>query len=1198
MKRRNILLTLLLLVVAACAAAAFVACNDEPAGKRAVARPEADGTVFVYDGTEQTYVLNLDSEDYVLAPDSDSLTQKKAGEYGIILQLADPDNTAWAAEGAGEVDGARLTLPFVISPKTVTVAAKINVSDKVYDGTCDITQTSYSPTTGSSVSGSVDGDDLNITVDLSRSHFDSADVGDSVPVTVCVVLDGDDKDNYRLEGGCTMQKTAAEITPLQVFVELTAPEKAECGNVASPTAAFTRGKYSEAFIYQYKLPVPEDNLGVAFSYTGEDYNGEPYNAEHKPDKAGEYVVTATLSGEKAGNYYLAKTQCSFTVSHDSEGWTNTVEGDPHSGGGMHSLTCACGKVIEEPCSYETEYFDATCEAAGYHIHTCTGCGVTIKHEDEPAKGHSYGAYRFSRTEEVGGETKYYHISECVHCGETQEEECDKTPDDTHEASCSEAGYTEYTCSVCGNITHRDLQEKLAHEFGEVELADDGEWHHKRVCEVCNEVEYFSCSTEVRYRYATCEEPGWCTTECTVCGKSRKNYFLGNSLGHLWSEYEYMDEGDGVHDTHKRVCLRAKCGREEIQECDETSIDEVATCVKPQNITTVCSKCQHTHTSQGEEALGHDWGEDWKVEKAGKGGGHIRTCTRCGEVQRGDCEFFEGKLVEPTCTDAGSLTFGCNTCANGYTDIVAALGHNYPKSKDEAEAGGYKFDITDEGHDTVCMRCKEVASGKHTYNHTNLCDVCSRDGLIYERVGAEYSVKSGRALTSASKIIIPSHIDGIPVTSIADAYISGSSTMQAFSQMNNIVEVVLPYTIKSIGKYAFDTCRNLVSVTVAEDGGHSSELEKIGECAFQNCGRLDHIHIPKTVKYIGDRAFMRCSTLNDLTIVWDEGDHAAGYEMEIGNDAFAGTEYFNDRANWTACSHGDGEGAALYLNRHLLKVDEGFTGVFKIKEGTVTVGSGAFSGCTKITKLVLCAELKEFSHDAFKGCENIGEVVYDGTIAKWLEITFENDAASPTSVDGSRLNIHGATGAVTISEGVTKLPAGIFKGSSITSVTLPSTLTYIGEEAFENCLSLESVTMAAGTLYYVGADAFVGTPFYEKGFEGGVLYLGDCLIAATEDAGETVTLKAGTASIAARAFYGNAVVKNVTITEDVQYIGAEAFAGCTALQGVTFESPENWFATSLTHGIGRWPDVSSAESAAREFKNFYDGYWRKADFNLV
>lgn len=172
-----------------------------------------------------------------------------------------------------------------------------------------------------------------------------------------------------------------------------------------------------------------------------------------------------------------------------------------------------------------------------------------------------------------------------------------------------------------------------------------------------------------------------------------------------------------------------------------------------------------------------------------------------------------------------------------------------------------------------------------------------------------------------------------------------------------------------------------------------------------------------------------------------------------------------------------------------------------------------------------------------------------------------------------------TGAVTVpatvpnSDGTRSAVVGIaaeaFRGTSITSVTLPASLLWVGDGAFSDCVNLESVNFSsasarlggalfagcenvalAGTdnIVYVGKNALENTAYLAEHAADNELYIGKCLYRSTADG--DVTLKAGTLSIAPEVFKG-ATVYSVTFCDGFQIIGDDAFSGCDALYTLRF-----------------------------------------------
>lgn len=123
-------------------------------------------------------------------------------------------------------------------------------------------------------------------------------------------------------------------------------------------------------------------------------------------------------------------------------------------------------------------------------------------------------------------------------------------------------------------------------------------------------------------------------------------------------------------------------------------------------------------------------------------------------------------------------------------------------------------------------------------------------------------------------------------------------------------------------------------------------------------------------------------------------------------------------------------------------------------------------------------------------------------------------------------------------------------SGVTSVTLPSSITYIGNGAFSGCTKLSNITVG-NAVEYVGWGILDDTKWIKKQ-PNGILYLGKyCLGYKGANPKGALTIKAGTRVIAGQAFSNCEGITSIKMPNTLISIGSYAFACCHSIQSLTF-----------------------------------------------
>ena len=256
----------------------------------------------------------------------------------------------------------------------------------------------------------------------------------------------------------------------------------------------------------------------------------------------------------------------------------------------------------------------------------------------------------------------------------------------------------------------------------------------------------------------------------------------------------------------------------------------------------------------------------------------------------------------------------------------------------------------------------------------------------------YSVTKCKASVQG-EVIIPSNLNGIPVTVIGE---------QAFSWREGITSIVIPDSIITILNWAFQGCNGLTSVTIPDS------VTSIGEDAFAMCRKLVSINIGNGVTHIGNSAFSYCHSLTSITIpdnvmslgrsVFYASD--ALTEVNIGSGVRSKLEQFSfsdcyklttinvDKDNELYSS----DDAGVLFNKdktELICAPTAIKGTYRIPDGVTTIAKCAFCDCKGLTRIIIPESVTQIGIEIFMYCDGF-EVFYCGTQEQRNAINIQSD----------------------------------------------------------------------------------------------------------------------------------------------------------------------------------------------------------------
>ena len=483
-------------------------------------------------------------------------------------------------------------------------------------------------------------------------------------------------------------------------------------------------------------------------------------------------------------------------------------------------------------------------------------------------------------------------------------------------------------------------------------------------------------------------------------------------------------------------------------------------------------------------------------------------------------------------------------------------------------------------------------------------------IIYSENSSDYAYSvndAGDGVTitkyngAAKTVVIPSELGGKKVTAIGE---------KAFYKNKTITSVKIPEGVTSIGVYAFQYCNSLTEVTIPKS------VTSIGDNAFSVCDSLTKATIPEGVTSIRDSVFEGCSSLTEVTIPKSVTSikYAAFYDC----GALATVYYGGTQKDWDALKNTiDDNGNTPLLNANVIcaiQESNGFVYTVTGDEATITGYTGsaknivipselggkpvtaiadkAFYGY-KTPNIYIPKTIKKIGEDAFWGTVISDEfrfICYEGTKNEWANIAIQkgNEQLDPKYLEGdppsarpyecnlsgdmvyqasdnaaTLVRYFGADSKVDIpaelgGKPVTEIGVGAFGFcSSLTEVTIPKSVTSIGEMAFYDCGAL-------ATVYYGGTQEDWDALEKNIGEENTPLLNANIICAIQESNGfaytvtgdeATITGYTGSAknivipselggkpvtAIADKAFYGYRT-PNIYIPKTIKAIGEYAFA---------------------------------------------------------
>ncbi|MBE6212102.1 MAG: hypothetical protein E7129_03065 [Rikenellaceae bacterium] len=356
----------------------------------------------------------------------------------------------------------------------------------------------------------------------------------------------------------------------------------------------------------------------------------------------------------------------------------------------------------------------------------------------------------------------------------------------------------------------------------------------------------------------------------------------------------------------------------------------------------------------------------------------------------------------------------------------------------------------------------------------------------------------------------------------------NGVLESFAIGCGLTHYTIPNDVTSIGRYAFSSCTSLTTITIPDS------VTSIEAAAFDSCSSLTSITIPDSVTSVDNGAFEGCNSLEDVKI--------GNGVIRIGNSAF-------------------------YDLKSLKRVTIG--------NGITSIEDCAFDCCTSLKEVYCKATTPPTGGRSMFYANASGPKIYVPMASictymvktHWKEYAsyiagydFEKGEAALVSPANNEIWYTSSDGAIVTpyyGDGNNYATALATFGANIVSNTYENgkgvikfdgDVTSIGDYAFYNCNTLQSITMGNGVTSIGNTVFFECTSLITAIISDSVISIGNhafnnCVSLSSVTIGNSV------ASIGNYAFNTCESLTVVTIPNSITSIGDWAFSNCTSLTKV-------------------------------------------------
>ncbi len=318
------------------------------------------------------------------------------------------------------------------------------------------------------------------------------------------------------------------------------------------------------------------------------------------------------------------------------------------------------------------------------------------------------------------------------------------------------------------------------------------------------------------------------------------------------------------------------------------------------------------------------------------------------------------------------------------------------------------------------------------------------------------------------------IASLPTETMRSLYIEDGVLVKC---KDGSTSLTIPDEVKVVGEGAFKNCEKLEHLNLGEN------TETLLSEACRGCKSLKELHLAMNIQAVGESAFRDCISMTRLVV--------ENQDIELGERAFENCALLSD---------------------------------VQLSGGITEIYGGVFNSCKSLVSIKLPEHLTVLGDNSFADCVKLQEIVIPPEVTKLDDMVFSGCIELKNIQMGDK---------------ITKIGKYAFKDCrSLVTVNIPVSVSSIGTGPFRGCYNLESIQVDRKNRYFKSVENVL----FNKNKSTLI-----CHPAKRQDAEylipDSVTV------VSDWAFANCAALEQVVIPDSVTEIGEGAFYQCTGLQSI-------------------------------------------------